>query len=824
VSTLVLWLVYLACAAALAAAARWLGRPIARRSFLVYLVLPVAFLFRGFVSDTTPIPIQDVRALVPWYSPVPPFGASGPKRNPNLNDVALQIAPWAKAARLAWKSGELPWLDRWNGCGTPLAANGQSAAFSPFTIVGFVLPLTRAFTLAAALKLLLALAGTGLWLSELGASPTAALVGGVGFGFSTVMTIWLPWPITAVVALWPWALFLIERANDERGRRRAVALLAAVLLAWALGGHPESAAVGAGFVAVWVACRLISRAWRRPGAVLRSTLLAGAIAMGLAAFLLVPEVNAIRGSNRRFIAEKSSAILADSWKPHRPWWRPGFVTPFFPKAYGDAIHAPMLPAAVFSFPEIGSAYPGAAIWVLVLLVLRPGSRRRREVWALAAIAAGATAAATRVWPFAEILSRVPGFSLMIPIRFHEWIPLCAAGMAAFELDRLRADVARHPRRGLWAAGGAVIFGILGLVVFLHLRPVYAALGGLRQEGKTLLVLAGALAIVAAAGIAASRYPARRGTRGDALLCAGFALSSIVELFALTQPLDRFGRSSLVFPETPLVRFLRSRPGVFRVVGIGAAMFPNSNVFAEVDDIRTHDPMERRDYVAFLDAAFGYPPDRYFKFVGNPDSDALDFLNVAYAIAPPGLPAPGKRWALAYSGADGVVFRNADVMPRVFGPQTARAPAHPGNPKANDAFEAFGASAADVVAGVDWHRDAVVVSGSSALPFPPPGAPNPVISGLRETTNRVLFDSTVPGRDLRLAVASEVQDGGWSARDEQGELPSGRANGPFFAFALRPGTHRVVLAYTPPGLRWGGAVSIVTAGIAAFVFFPRRRRR
>lgn len=72
--------------------------------------------------------------------------------NPYLSDVATQFLPWAKAMRSAWAEGSAPWRDRWNGCGTPLAANGQSAAFSPLTLLALPLPLPSAFLLSAALK------------------------------------------------------------------------------------------------------------------------------------------------------------------------------------------------------------------------------------------------------------------------------------------------------------------------------------------------------------------------------------------------------------------------------------------------------------------------------------------------------------------------------------------------------------------------------------------------------------------------------------------------------------------------------------------------
>jgi hypothetical protein len=66
--------------------------------------------------------------------------------------------------------------NRWNGGGAPLAANAQSAAFSPVHLLALALPLARAFTLIAAVHVLLAAAGTWLWARELGISPGASLV------------------------------------------------------------------------------------------------------------------------------------------------------------------------------------------------------------------------------------------------------------------------------------------------------------------------------------------------------------------------------------------------------------------------------------------------------------------------------------------------------------------------------------------------------------------------------------------------------------------------------------------------------------------------
>ena len=62
----------------------------------------------------------------------------------------------------------------------------------------------------------------------------------------------------------------------------------------------------------------------------------------------------------------------------------------------------------------------------------------------------------------------------------------------------------------------------------------------------------------------------------------------------------------------------------------------------------------------------------------------------------------------------------------------------------------------------------------------------------------------------MLVASLVQDGGWSARNQRGErLAAALANGPFLALSLPPGDYDVRLTYSPPGFRPGNAITLAT---------------
>ncbi len=802
-------LLYAAAAFGIRQAAGFLGRRIPLKVFLVHLLLPALFLLPAFTGNRTIFPVDHVMSLPPWNSlPHPPAA------NPNLNDVSTEMAPWAKAVRMAWKEGSLPWRNRWNACGSPLAANGQSAAFFPLTFLMMTLPLANAFNLAAALKLFVALAGTWLWLAELGVSRTSALFGAVAFGFSLTMVPWLLFPHTSVIPLWPWALFAIERMREPAVQRRATGALALVLSLELLAGHPESVALGAIFTALWLGSRALSGEIQRPAHLFARILLAAAIAVGLTAFLLLPQLLAIHASNRAVTALQFADRLPLSVRPHGPAWPWGAATPVLPRALGDAISSPMLPVAAGSFPEMALGHFGVAGWAGTLLFFRRGGRRSRAELALLVPLLAGFATAVALWPVFEIFYVTPVLKLMLPLRFFTWVAFAGSALAAFEIDRLRkdAEAGRSIAGPLALAAGAVL--LVAAVAFARVAPLHAASGAVVPQRRALA--GAALALLAVAGAGFVPRVLAGGPRGrEAVVPALLLIVAAGELFWQGRRLYRFGPPAQFYPPTPLVQFLAKAPRPFRTLGEGPVLYPSTHVFAGLEDVRSHDPVERRDYVEFLDAACGYDPGAYFKQVANVDCPALDFLNVKYLVAGPGRGEPGRRWRRVYSAKDGTVFENVDVLPRVFVPEWLR-PLAPG------------ALLRDVVGALSWRTEAVLVED----PRPATRGADPAANGAarvsdyRESTNAAVF-RTEAARGWTVVVASLVQDGGWTAQDETGRpLPTGRANGPFLAVAIPEGDHRIRLRYAPPGSRPGAVVTFGTAAalLAAAVAGRVRRSR
>ena len=349
-------------------------------------------------------------------------------------------------------------------------------------------------------------------------------------------------------------------------------------------------------------------------------------------------------------------------------------------------------------------------------------------------------------------------------------------------------------------------------------------GGLPSQASALLRTLTFLLLAAGAAILFSRkfLTARAFAAAMTLLAAAELLHQGLRLYRFNSPAE-------LYPETPLLRFFASRPSPYRIATEDGALFPNTNVFATVENIGTHDPAERRDYVKFLDLAAGYPPFEYFKRISNLNSSAFDFLNVKYLATPPGSSAPGPKWTAAYDGPDGRLFENRDVLARVFAPRRIRlvSPSGTGAAARRNAILAFGRPLEELVSRGSFAEEAVVLEKPGmAVGLPHDGSNGTAqIGSLTETTNRVRFAASA-SRVPALLVTSFVTDGGWSAKDEAGmDLPVSLADGPFRALRLPPGHHVVTLTYRPPGFRLGAILAAATflALAAPLAFRPLRPR-
>jgi hypothetical protein len=401
------------------------------------------------------------------------------------------------------------------------------------------------------------------------------------------------------------------------------------------------------------------------------------------------------------------------------------------------------------------------------------------------------------------------------VRLLACVALGAAAIAAFGFERLRLAYSRDRVACYALLKVPAALAAAALVVFVLTRQRHAAAGGLTSQIRATLFTE----FVLLALIAWTVVCIRRGLRVGTML-AGISFLVAGELLYQGARFYRYGDPGLLYPHTPLIDFLQQQHAPFRVLGDGRMLYPNSNVFAGIEEIRTHDPAERRDYVEFLDATCQYDPRPYFKDIGNPNAAALDFLNVKYFVSSPDRGQPGPKWIRVYRGADGSVFENLHVLPRVFSPGRVVWMGRAANQRWDGkVMQALRYPLSALAHLEDWHEVAYVLGRA----FSAEDNPNVNVTEYQESAGRITFRTITA--DPAAIVISVVQDGGWRAEQAPGStIETFRANGPFLALVVPGGKQQITLTYTEPGFTLGLCCSALAAAALVMLQILASTRR
>src|SRR5215472_7023170 len=276
-----LWLTY----AAAAAAALWLARryasPIPARAGLALALLPLLFVGRAMLTGGVYGPSDLYFESDPWKELSAREGVAG-VQNGILSDLAFANIPWRAAVREAVVNGRVPLWNRFVLGGNPLVGAAQAGVFHPSTVLGLWLPLPMSWTFSCAFTLFLALLSAFVLFRDYGLGVRAALVGAMGWGFSTYVVFWNGWSVGPSTATFPLLVLGLRRLAHGSGRG-GVGLTATALCLSLLGGHPESVLHTAAAGGV---CFLWELFTSRDARERRARAIGGALAAGVLAALL----------------------------------------------------------------------------------------------------------------------------------------------------------------------------------------------------------------------------------------------------------------------------------------------------------------------------------------------------------------------------------------------------------------------------------------------------------------------------------------------------------------------------------------------------------
>jgi Bacterial membrane protein YfhO len=710
----------------------------------------------------------------------------GPTRSPILTDVVYQEIPWRKAAREALENGRLPLWNRFQLAGEPLLAVQQPALLHPATWIGLLLPLAQAWTFEMAFRFLLALLCAYLFFRELGCGEVASSLGAVAWAFCDFLVFWLGYPLTPAAAPFPLLLLGLKRLVSEADAR-SVALTVVALLLIVTSGHPETllhAVAGAG---VFFLFELGAAARGRRLRSLLLSLLAGAIALGLSAVLLLPLFEALPHTFEH--------ALRTSWYAHvdrsvdlRPSLSRG-VQNIVPYAFGPYGHGRL---------ELGfqvSSYAGSLLFPLALAGLISSSRRER--WPIFLTGLIGVCVGAQMPVVADAVAALPLFDIAINERLAVLGAFALATLAALGAQRLLEGHGRAP-----FLAGALLAAAAIALLFARVRDRLLSFD-MPEDSLRARVLLQILPLLLSAALVAifARSARKRAVVGAFLLVLllvqrGIEAGEIYPTF----------RSKAFYPALDFLDPIPRREP-YRVVAVGYTFIPNVSALYGLEDVRGYEAMT---FFPLLETAplWCVPQPVWYNRVDDPTRPFLSFLNVRWVIAPPGYPAP-KGWEVVSEGKGGRLLENPSVLPRAFVPRRVRFENDAGRQlETMKAITDFGADG--VVEADGGPGDPTRLNGKASVR---------IVSYLPQR-----MELEIEAKEIALIATSVTRWPGWRLSVDGREGETLVYNRAFLAFRVPPGRHRAVLTYSPESFTRGGLLSAGALLLGAGVLIARRNRR
>ena len=625
------------------ALARRCGVELPKKVALFFYLLVLVFFFKPLTQHYVITQDDFLNTLPPWYFTAPVKEAI----NAEMNDIPLQHTAWGIQVRESWKSLTPPLWNQFAGSGYPLLANGQSQALSPIRFAALPVPTTYFMAAEAAMKILIALTFAFLFCRGRRYSELASVVGAVIFGFGGFLHSWLHFPHVTAACWTPAVLYLIDRIAEKRtfGRFAAAALVWTAIL---FGGHPETAS-HIFFLSLLYVAWIVFVEKRTSARIILTLGGAMTIAAMLSAPFLLPFLEALPKS-QRYAEIKVNPLVAQG-QPYTDFDSilVGFQAHYFGEVPFEDAWGPAVAEPVGMFAGVLGI---AAFFGLLASVIRRRAWRSTEMFFLIAtvIVFGVIAG----WP---VLGKV--IHTLLPVvahaRFRMLFVLLMGVQAAAAIDRTQ----RGERMPL-LAGAAVVAGMLIALLILKVHP---------NEHYRMVSILTTMRSMAVLVIAALFAFTRRKPALLALLVA-----VIFELWSVTRGWNPPFPAEMMYRRTPFIEKLQAlrdaapKNAPFRVVGVGANVFPNTNAVFGLEDVRAHDPMSYDRYMGFLRLTAEYKTgtENYHAWFDMPEYSVLDFLNVRYLMQDPDFRKPDpERWALVYQSKEGEIYENKHFLPRFY---------------------------------------------------------------------------------------------------------------------------------------------------------------
>jgi len=838
------------------------------------LLLPLILFWPVTVGSRTLIPADNLYQWEPYRTFADQQGVTLPPHNELLSDLVLENLVWKRFIVQSLRAGEVPLWNPYLFAGVPFLAAGQHSALYPFSLLFYLLPLSRAYGWFTVSQLWLA--GVFMFLFgrvlRLGRFP--ALIAGLTYQLSAFFLVSVVFTMVIAAAVWlPLLLAIIEimiRRQEEKGSGPFVPIVYLLVGAVALGlhilaGHPEILVYTLLVMAGYALVRLLLL-WRRVGSWRPAVRLAGwlglmgGLGLGLGAVQLIPLLELVTCSFR-----EGSVTYADvvGWAyPARQ-----IITFLVPDFFGNPAHhgywdlvsrqwvaVDRIFWGIKNYVEAGSyvgILPLCLAAVAVLSALRkPGAEEQRHVWVLAGLALVSLLFVFGTPLYALLYYGLPGIKqLHSPFRWVFPYTLSVAALAGFgarELDR-PSPLVKPLARAAIGGGAVLVAGLLAVGIapqpFLPLADRFLVAVEKAQEAfssgqmllsyewRNLLVLG---LMLAASGIVLrlSRCPIHlkmgRWADGPVPVWQVLAVGVLaVDLLLFGQGFNPAADPAWLEFTPPAIRFLKEQaapgqPWRLTTYQIGEdTKTLNANIpwLHGLQDVRGYDSIILRQYADYMGAIEAQGELLYNRIapiyrLEHLSSPLLDLLGVRYVVTEGQVPNPDYR--LVYEG-EVRIYENSDALPRAFAlPRAEVVSIGDLAPR----LQSFDPRQVVLLDDQMVHADDTRLQSPGTWPFQAARvvtySPNALFVDVEMPGPGwlVLADSYFPGWKAYRSTPTDRVPGPKEEPTGETELEIVRADGNFRAVWLEGGAHRVRFKYTPLSFKLG----LYGSFIAAVVLF------
>ena len=697
-----------------------------------------------------------------------------------------QIDYFIPMTHLVWSqvhAGHVPLWNPYSALGTPLAFNWQSAPLALPSLVGYVLPVSWAYT--AGILVTVVVAGTGVYFlgRVLRLGPLGSAVAAATFELSGPFVALLGWNFSGVMswAGWLFGFGILLLRGEHRGRDTV--LFAGVVAMAVYAGQPETFIIMAVPFAVFLLALVVLQpdkggartSVRRLGRVAVATV----GGLGLGAPMLLPGAQLVGGAKRNLItgapplsAHELSHLIFQSFDG----------LPLAGSHWFGAIN----------YVETTGLVGMLAVCLAVVALV--GRGRKPEVAGLG-LATIVTIGLVFWGPLVHFMAKLPGTKGILWYRALLVLALLVAVLAGVGADVLQREHSsprvRRAALGVFLGAG-LLLGLIWLVGRGHLPP---AEEHIRAQSFVWPVIEVAAGVLVVGGLLlwhrAQPRDDRHGTPAGLLgtIAAGSLLTcSTVALLIMENPI--LSSSSAYLQETPAEHALARAVGPAVVGnGVGSCWVPPTlgilndvNIAYGIDEFSVYDPALPLRYY-----------DQWTVATGEPAGPSLPFNLFCPAVKTVG-------------------------AARLFGIEYILEPHGAAGPTGSERVRAVGD---EVLWRVPGAAQVVVVPTQAGSPVPVV-APGRTVPTSQPTPGSIRFvtDASVPS----LARIRVTNVPGWHATIDGRPLRLS----PFFGIMLQarvpPGRHVVELHYWPDALNAGLVIALLTAlGLVAVVTASRIRR-